>query len=422
MLAAPLSWRGASAVVALVLAFLAATNRWMSFSHGFVYARANDEGAYLKIAHAAPSLLSQRIADQHAQRWPVHWMVGTIADLGGWQVEIVYRYAAIALVLAACLTLAAVLIRLRVSTAIGAVCILAMTTNPYALRYYGLAPGYLADLAFDFGVGLTLLGLIGRRLPFVLAGLLIGIVSRQTMLPVVFVVVLWIALSHDWRDEHRWRWLASAGAALAVPLAAYLVVHHAAADFSQAGTPLGKLTIYDALTRLPGSAHDLANHFAHVVNGLFVVAALLIVTLPRCRWSALGASFWGSLAVGLAIALQSAALNPDPINNDFNSSNEPRLTALALVPLVVAVAVARVNAERETARPLATAPLTVAALAAVMLIGSLHHEMTWVSTGSRGGTLALEVLVGLVVLVLAAVSDRRRPVDAAGFEPATSRV
>ncbi|MCW2951945.1 MAG: hypothetical protein JWQ48_1115 [Conexibacter sp.] len=393
-------------IVTALMAALAATNRWMSWAHGFVYAHADDENAYLVIARASPHLPAGRIADQHAQRWPLHWLIGAVADLTGWQLELLYRYAAIALAIAVCLMLAAVLIRLGASVATGAVCLAAFACNPYALRYYALAPGYLDDLVFDLALGVLLLGLLARRLPLVLGGLVLGLLARQTMLPVASVVALWIGLSPAWRSGGVRARLSRAGAALVVAIAVYLVVTRVASGFSEAGAPFGRLTILDTVEQLPGSAHDLLNHFAHVVNGLLAVAALLAATLLSTRFRDLSWSFWGPLAIGLVIVLQAAALNPDPVFNDYNSTNEPRLVAPALVAFAVALAGARSGAARSRVRPLGDSPVVVTLALALLAIGSLHHTYTSISTGGKGVTLALELAVALALFVLVLRWDR----------------
>ncbi len=410
-------WGAIVAIVAALIAFVALTNRWMSFSAGIRYAHGDDEYAYLKLAHAFPGFPDERIADQHAQRWAVHWVVGGLADLAGAAPEDVYRVCAAALVVALMLVAATVLRRIGASTAIALVALGAVALNPYALRYYGLEPAYLADLLFDLSMGLLLLGMATRRLWLVLGALLLAAIGRQTVVAVAPVVALWLAIAPEWRDRPgpavtvggARRPLLPAAAALLVPLVAYLAVKGAASGFSRAGVPLTRLTILEAVGDLPATAGDLANHFAHVLNALLAVAALLAATLwtARRRLAQLPSLFWGSLAVGTAIVLLAAALNPDPVFNDYSSTNEPRLVALGLVPFAIAFGSGRRWLERETgARPLASSPALVAALVALLALGSLHHIYTSVSTGSKEATLALELLTAATLLVLLVRWDR----------------
>lgn len=403
-LSAPLTWRPALAIVGLLLGILTATNRWMSWGAGLVYARANDEHAYLTIAHAAPGLPSARIADQHAQRWPLHWLVGALADVTGARPEVVYRWAALALALAVCVVLAAVLMRIGASTATGLLALAVFALNPYALRYYALAPGYLADLAFELGVAVLLLGLVTRRLGLVLGALVVGTLARQTMLPVALVVALWVALGPDWRALRPRARLAAGAATLALPLLAWLAVTRVAADFSRPSVPLGRLTIVDHVLELPGSAGDLLGHLAHVAVVLLVVAGLLGAALWTTRARRLPSSCWVALAIGLAIVAQAVALNPDPVFDDWTSYNEPRLTALGLGALAVALA---------AARPAIRPGFAVLALG-LLAVGSLHQSQTIASTGSAGATVALQGAVALTLLGAALLGGQRTPVPRDG--------
>lgn len=408
-LAAPLNWPVASAIVVLLLGIVAATNRWMSFGAGLTYARADDERAYLLIARTAPSLPDARIADQHADRWPLHWLIGWIADFTGAQVEILYRYAAIALAIAILLLLAAVLMRVGASMTTALVCLGVVALNPYSLRYYALAPGYLVDLALELGIAVALLGLVTRRLPLVLAGAVVGAMSRQTMLPLLPVLALWMAFAPEWRagTSSRAR-RGRAAAVLALPIAVYGVVALVAQDFSRPGIAFSRLTILDHVAALPGTASDLLDHFAHVGIVLLVIGALLAATLVTTGLRDLPFAFWGSLAIGVVVVAQAAALNPDPVFNDYHSSNEPRLTAMALGSLAVALAIARGVAERAApGRSAAAPPLALLALG-LLTIASLHQDLTVISTGSAGATLALQAVVALTLFAGVLYSDQRR--------------
>ncbi len=386
-LEARLTWAPALALVGGLLALVGATNRWMSFGAGFVYARANDEHAYLRIANAFPHLPEGQLPSQHAQRWPGHWLIGGIADLLGTQPELVYRWAAIALAVAILLVLAAVLMRIGASTGLALVCLAVFALNPYALRYYALAPGYLDDLVLELGVALVLLGLAVRRLPLVLGGLLLGVLGRQTMVPVALVAAPWVVLAPGWRTAPRPARAARALAALGLPVGAYLAIRAVAAGFSLREVPFSRLTILDAVSALPGTAHDLANHFAHVAIVLLPIGALLLAALLRSGLRGQPPLFWAALAIGLVIVAQAAALNPDPIFNDYGSSNEPRLTAMALAALAIALA---------AAQPHVSPRLALAALAG-LLLASLHQDFTIVSTGSAGATFALQAGVALAL-------------------------
>ena len=412
-LAAPLGWRVALGAVALLLTLLAVTNRWMDWAAGRRYQHAFDEDSYLVIARAVPDLPSRLLPDQHAQRWSLHWLVGAVAQVSGLSVETCYRVGAIALAIAICLVLAALLVRLGVSRITGVLCLAVLILNPYAFRFYVFAPGYLADLAFVLALGTALLGIVRRSFPLLAVGVLVGVLARQTMLPVVPVLAVWVALDPRWRVGDRdgdrppgRAALLRALALAALAFAAYAVVLLVAADFSQPGASLKHLTILYALEHLGDFGSDLAVHAARTAVAVLPVAALLAATLWRTGLRRHSATFWGALAVGATIVAQTLLLSPDPYRDDYGSSNEPRLAVLGLVPLVVALAVARIEPGRS--RVVRGAPLPAAcALAALLLIGTLHHQYTVVSTGSTNGTTAVQLLVAALLLAVLAASDGR---------------
>ncbi len=400
-------WPNGLALVAGLLAFLAATNRWLGWNGGFDLVQANDERAYLTMAHAFPGLPEETIANQHAQRWLVHWSVGGLSDLFGTSPEVVYSWLAAALVVAICVTLLALLIRLRVSFAAAALALGLLVLSPYAFRFYAFAPGYLADLIFDLALAVVLLAMVRRSVALLLAALVVGVIARQTMLVVAPVVAVWIALAGDWRREDGRRAWIAAGAAFVVPVVAYAFVQQGAAGFATPGYGFTRLTILDTVMDLPDTASDLANHFAHVAIVPIVVTALLVATLASLDLRRLPGELWGSLAVGVAIVVQVIGLNPDPIAYDYSSSNQPRLTAMALPALAVALAVGRRQVEaayeaaRENSALLALIGLPLLALA------SLHQEFTVISTGSAAATLALQLLAGVVLFAAVWLGDRR---------------
>jgi hypothetical protein len=403
----PVGWVEGLPLVAGLLAFVAATNRWLGWDGGFALVQANDQRAYLTIADAFPGLPTAEIADQHAQRWPVHWSIGGLADLFGTSPEAMYSWVAAVLAVAICAVLLAVLIRVRVSVAAAALALALFVLSPYAFRFYVFAPGYLSDLVFELALAVVLLGAVRRSLGLVLAGLAVGVLARQTMLVVAPVLALWIALAGDWRrPDGRRAWLA-AGAAIVVPVLAYMVVQLGAADFAAPGYGLTRLTIVDTLMDLPGTGSDLVNHFAHVAIVLIVIAGLLAATLASVDLRRLPAEFWGPLAIGGVIVLQAIGLNPDPIAYDYSSTNEPRLTAMALPALGIALAVARRSVEARYAEARQNTALLAVVGVPLLALASLHQKFTAISTGSAAVTLLLQLLVGLALFGLVWAADRR---------------
>jgi len=403
----PVGWAEGLPLAGLLLAFVAVTNRWLGWNGGFDLVQANDERAYLKIAHAFPGLPDQEIADQHAQRWIVHWSIGGLADLFGTSPEVVYSWVAALLAIAACAILLAVLIRLGVSTAAAAIALGIVVLGPYAFRFYVFAPGYLADLVFYVALAAVLLGAVRRSLAIVLVGLVVGVLARQTMLFVMPVMAVWIALASDWRrSDGRRAWGATA-AAVVLPLLAFVLAKQGASSFAMHGFPITRLTILDTVGDLPGTASDLGNHITHTAIVPIVVTCLLVATLTSLDPRRLPADFWGPLAIGGAIVFQTFALNPDPIAYDYSSTNEPRLASMALPAFAIALAVARRNVEALSEAARENAAALVLLVLPLLALASLHQKFTVISTGSAVVTFATQVVVGAALFAAVWVADRR---------------
>jgi hypothetical protein len=405
-----IGWGAGLSLAGLLLGFVAITNRWLGWNGGFDLVHANDERAYLTIAHAFPGLPDEAIADQHAQRWAVHWSIGGLADLFGTSPEVVYSWVAVLLAIAVCVILVAVLIRLEVSVAAAAIALGIVVLGPYAFRFYVFAPGYLADLVFYVALAAVLLGAVRRSLAIVLVALVVGIVARQTMLFVIPVVAVWIVLASDWRRSDGRRPWAAAAAALVLPAIAFALVKEGAADFAARGYSFSRLTILDTVMDLPGTASDLGNHLSHTAIVPIVVTCLLVATLTSLDLRRLGADFWGPLAIGVAIVFQTFALNPDPIAYDYSSTNEPRLASMALPALAVALAVARRNVEATSEAARENAPALLLIALPLLALASLHQKFTVISTGSAAATFATQVVVGGSLFAAIWIADRRQAV------------
>ncbi len=97
------------------------------------------------------------------------------------------------------------------------VCISLVVLNPYAIRFYALAPGYVADVIFQVGLAASVLAIVSRRYGLLLAGVSIAVLARQTILPAAVILALWMLIDGRRRPGAGTR-LALAGALVAVPV------------------------------------------------------------------------------------------------------------------------------------------------------------------------------------------------------------
>ncbi|MEA2247004.1 MAG: hypothetical protein QOH46_1533, partial [Solirubrobacteraceae bacterium] len=193
---------------------VAATNRWLSWDAGIRLLTARDARSYEAIARAAPGLPGRDLPAHHAERFPVHWLAGTLSDLSGVPLHAMYRVLLAAAIGGTLVALHAIVTG-RIPVAAYALVAAVFLLDPYVVRYELLVPGMLADATFVLALGVTLLGLAGRRGWAVLAGVALATAARETALPAALVVIAWLALAPDWRAVRRAH-RAALGAAVAV--------------------------------------------------------------------------------------------------------------------------------------------------------------------------------------------------------------
>jgi hypothetical protein len=404
------------AAAAVMLGFVAATNRWLDWAHSLRLVSAHDEVDYRAIALAAPSFPSVKLQNQHAQRFVFHYLIGLVARVIS-DVDHLYAVVTVLAVIAIIFALMRVLALIGLSTAAAVLCLAVFILNSYSIRYYLIARGEVADLMFDLGVLISLGGLFARRYRIVLLGTVIGAAARQTELPAAIAlgIALWV-----WpgaAEDAAARRLGRACLPALVALVIYVIEVHVAAGFSYDYTPGVKdFTVLGELEALPSGAGSLAQHVLRSVNGLFGVAGLLAVGLAalggargRGRWRMPGREFWGCLLVGLAVALQ-----PLVLNADYADHNETRLSVLGLGALVCALAVLLAELERGGHT---VGPGRVAVLVGVLAVGSFHHLYTIVGTANPTQTVILQVLAAAVVS-LGLARGLRRPARAPLAAPA----
>ena len=317
---------------------------------------------------------------------------------------------AVAALLAAVVTtglLCAVLRRIGLPPRVFGVCVAVFVLNPYSLRYYGLAPGELADLLLDAAVLLTIVGLLDQRYPLVLVGVAAGTLCRQTMLPVAVVVALWLLADPAWRDRSPRRRRLLAGTALVVCAALYALVVVISAPFSAQTTPdVVHLTLLADLEALPRGVGELGQHFLRCANDLFSVGAAILVAALAGRRSPrtepLPFAFWGCLLLAAAIIAQPVLFSPQ-----YAAHNETRLAVMGLGALVCCLAYLLRSATWITP-PLSA--LTVVLLA----LGSFHHLYTILRTTNARQTVELQLLVAVILAAVLGIAARHGTPDGPG--------
>jgi hypothetical protein len=389
-------------LVLIPLVVFGVTNRWFSWSGGIDYLHEGDVASYQAMATAAPGLPHSDIGSAYTERFVVHYLAGSLAALTRLDLHLVYRvlWAVVFLGL-----VAAVAATLRVLSVRGLRFGIAMTLlvmSPYALRYYAIVPGMLADLVFELGIAVALLGMASRRVRLLLVGAVVAAVARQTALLAVPPLAVWLLLDGSWPWRQR---RAVAPALVVLPLLAYLGIRVVTSSFTRPFAPrIPDDTILPLLGDLPGSASTLVDHALHVAAPLLVVLVLLATALLlRGRPWRLDRFAWMCLTVGALISLQPLVISP---SYPGFADNEPRISALGLIPFVLALAV---TLPAEVAAGTRRRPILIGALAVLLTVASLHPIYTVVGPQSTGQFLAIQVVAALAGAAMVAAAFGREP-------------
>jgi hypothetical protein len=384
-----------------LLALLALTNRWLSWTAGMNLVRDGDELIYRQIALAAPGLPTVPLPNQNAQSFGPSYVVGLVAHALGLSVESAFRVMVIVVILGVCLALHVALRQLALSTPAYAVCLAVLILNTYALRYYLLALGSIQDLGFVLVLAVAVGAMASRRIAIVLPALVLASFTRQTALPLGLVFAWWALRGPGWREARAAVRAVRAIALAVAPVLGYLIVLALVASFSAPTTPgVAGLTVLGDFEHLPRRLGALIEHLGRVLNPLFAVLILMLVVLisergsvpvarrdPRrrgtLRWiQSIPFEARATAAIGGVIALQPLFLNTT------YSGHPERLAVLSLWPLTLSLGYLLAWREREGRQ---VSPATAAAVAVVLAVGSLQYLYTVVGPADalQGAVLQL---------------------------------
>jgi hypothetical protein len=407
-------------VVLPLLAFVAATTHWMPWQEPIRAHFAGDVDDYEKIARAAPHFTWPEI-EGHVAMWPMHYLIGITSKATDIPLHVVY-YAFAFLVLAAIVVIVDRLLgELRVDLPVYALCMGALLLNPYIFRYLALAPGMINDTVFIAALCFTTLGLLRRRLGWVICGLTAAALSRGLSVPPALVgAAAWIAFG-PWpgRAWSRPR-ISAAVYTVLVPTAALAVAYWAGAK-APGHAPAFKnccsisdLTIWGDLRGLPGSVGTFGTHLVRIFLGLAMPLALFVAgsilalrnnrRIPTTAWAAFGL---GALMVAQPLLLASA----------WDAGAEPRLTSLASGPMLAALALLL------GALDLQLDWVDVGVLLAIFAVASLSHRFANVGPHTPGqfAGLVLFCAAAAVAWLLGGSTVRRRARWAGTSAPGTPR-
>jgi hypothetical protein len=375
-----------------LLIVLLLPNRWTG--NGSIHPWSQDVVSYERIAAAAPDLPSGTIGSAYSERFVPHYLVGLVNEVTGASLHASYRILALLCIAAILFVAHRVFAELRPPWWIYAFGVSLFVLAPYSLRAVILEPGSYQDLVFVLGAGLTLFGLLRVSVPLVLVGAAVALCGRQTALLFGLAAAFWILVAPEWRRlENRPR-IGTAVATVGLLAVGYLTIKAIVHPFTAHFAPD---SLHDTIVFGAPGLGATASHFARclepiVVPGTALATVVAILAAAGARLRELPTTLWLALLLALAIAIQPAVINPD---FPGFSSNEQRLTGIALLPLCVALAIALLEADRR--RLLLPSPALVYAGLAVIAVTSLHHIFTVVGPSGKAQSEVLQVLGALAL-------------------------
>jgi hypothetical protein len=364
------------AILAAWAVVVLATQAWPSWETGISELFASDVQSYERIADAAPGLPSSPLPAQHAERFPAHWLVGTVSDLTGADLHLVYRVFMLLCLLGTLLVVRRALVSMRVPLSVYTVCIGCVAASAYPMRYLLAAPGMLSDAVFLLGLAVVSLGFVERHDAVVVLGVAVAALGRQSAVPLAVAAAVGLVLTRK-RSEALRPAMLVLGAGIGIFVAEWLV----ARSFSS--PDVGSFTILSSLdhpVRLV-TRQGLLGFDARAFLGLLVPLGLITGAWLR--------GFRPPLVPVLLAA--SVVIQPLLLEPRWVGPNETRLAALAIPALAVAAGC--------QLRTVELPPRTVAIVVVAILLASFHARYSSVGIPSSAVWAAFSVTAALAVTV-----------------------
>ena len=202
--------------IALILAFIF-TNYFYSYQAALQFGF-TDVLDYVHIANSFGSedfyKLSNVIAAHRLERWPLHYLLGGVAEQLHLDIWLVYSWAVIG-----CMIIAFYLTSLLRATPLQKLAFFSLVLlSPYTFRQYLAAPGMISDALFFTAVIGMSVGFFNRQMGVVVFWLIISCITRQTGIILIFIYAIYCLV-----ERVRWTWLLSG---ISLALIVFLLVKY----------------------------------------------------------------------------------------------------------------------------------------------------------------------------------------------------
>jgi len=384
-------------------AFFVITTRWLDWQGGIAATGGQDVYQYELMSRAAPGLPDGQVGSAYTARFLIHWSVGALAALTGASVELTYRIACLGTMAGFAVTARLCLVRLGVTGWALRLCLALAVLNPYALPYYALVPGYLSDVVFQLGLAVALLGALSRRSWTLVVGVVVAVLARQTIIVVAPILAVWLLVEGRGRPGVRRR-LVTALVTAVSPFAVLAGLDQLTRPFTTSFSPqVPEDTVLPLVAELPATAGVLADHLLRVAAPLLLVLSLLLAlaVVQLRRRQPFAAEVYLCAVVAAAIVSQPLVIGP---TFPGFAGNEPRLSALGFLPLVLCL-----GAAFRSVRTVVLGRVPAAALLLLVALASLHHIYTAVGPATAAQFVALQGVAAAGAFLVVVLSARWSP-------------
>ena len=342
------------------------TNLWPDFHYGYETIGSTDIASYRLIAVSAPNVPGEPVAYQHAQRFFLPWTLGVLAKIYGMPLDVLFRLVAFGLWSGIVLIFLRILHALRLSTQWKALFLALLIFQPYFGRYYLAVPFMVTDLLSVFGFSIVVYGAVRNEIAMAALGLVVSALGRQTALPVMLALWVWLAWRYASVKTGPTDVLKVMAASLAV-----IGIYWLGGLFAQATGAFNENA--DAVTGLArwiaSDAHSKAAVLAEFFLRIFVSEAMGFVLLAALLFSAprtMTNEFRITGLLVLSVWAQPVLAGPVIAYNNFT-----RLCAFGYVGILTLSALLARDLRKELPRR------ATAAVLACMLVASFHHRWSW---------------------------------------------
>lgn len=379
------------------LVFLALSTRWMSWESGHELLQTSDvTGGYEQISAYAPDFPPESLGIPYhkMQRMPVPYLIGVVAKLFVIDFRWLYRIAGLF-----CLIIITLLLHasFRDIWPFGGLLLAIFLLNPYAVRYYLMAPGMLPDLIFHLGLCWLLYSLLitKNHITLVFAALLC-LVGRQTA--TLFVPFFAGFAFYLWRKKPLDRPNGPLIISLAICTALVPLIYSCMGQIVAAhAPPSGNLEVLLGSIKFflsPSFSLTLwCEYLARLFLPIAIPFCLSVAFLMRDRGYVWREDFWIPAILGFLILLQPLLAGPD-----ITGGNATRLSALGLLPFLYVIRVQVKNLSLST-------PVTILALV-LIAAGSLHHIFSVLGPASSSQFALLHLTVSSALGLLVGLCTR----------------